>query len=394
MRETGSIEAKALFEIGGAIEELHQATAMLIEPEGHLLTSPDPERLSIARRVPLGVVGVITPWNFPLLLAMRSVAPALACGNAVVLKPDPQTPVVGGVLLCRLFKAAGLPAGVLGLVPGGAATGEALVTAPQIRMITFTGSSAVGRRVGELAGRELKKVALELGGNSPMLVLDDCALDAAVAAGAFGSFFHQGQICMATSRHIVHRRIVDAYIDALSAKAAALTVGDPMKPGIAIGPLINLKQRDRVHRIVTSSLAQGATLSAGGSYDQLFYRPTVLANVQPDMPAFHEEIFGPVAPIIVAEDDDHAVALANATEYGLAAAVQTGSLDRGLRVAKRLRAGMVHVNDQTVNDLTQCPMGGFGQSGNGARFGSLTNRDEFTEWQWLTASGTPKRLPF
>jgi benzaldehyde dehydrogenase (NAD) len=394
MRETGSVQAKALAEIGGAIEELHQAGAILIEPEGHLLSSPDPERISIARRIPLGVVGVITPWNFPLLLAMRSVAPALACGNAVVLKPDPQTAVVGGILLCQLFKEAGLPAGVLGLVPGAASTGEALVTAPEVRMITFTGSTAVGRRVGELAGRALKKVALELGGNCPMVVLEDCDLAAAVAAGAFGSFFHQGQICMATSRHIVHRQIVDAYVEALSAKAAALAVGDPTKPGIAIGPLINLKQRDRVHRIVTNSVAQGATLSIGGSYEQLFYRPTVLAGVQPDMPAFYEEIFGPVAPIVVAEDDDHAVALANATEYGLAAAVQTGALDRGLRLAKRLRAGMVHVNDQTVNDITQCPMGGLGHSGNGARFGSLTNRDEFSEWQWLTASSTPKRLPF
>jgi benzaldehyde dehydrogenase (NAD) len=394
IRETGSVEAKALFEIGGTIEELLQAAAMLIEPEGHLLTSPDPERLSLARRIPLGVVGVITPWNFPLLLAMRSVAPALACGNAVVLKPDPQTAVVGGVLLCELFREAGLPAGVLGLVPGGAATGEALVSDPQVRMITFTGSTAVGRRVGELAGRGLKKVALELGGNNPMIVLDDCELNAAVGAGAFGSFFHQGQICMATSRHIVHRRIADAYVESLAAKAATLAVGDPMRPGIAIGPLINARQRDRVHRIVTSSVAQGASLITGGSYEHLFYRPTVLADVRPEMPAFQEEIFGPVAPIVVAEDDDHAVALANATEYGLAAAVQTGSLDRGLRIAKRLRAGMVHVNDQTVNDLTQCPMGGVGQSGNGARFSSLTNRDEFTEWQWLTASGTPRRFPF
>jgi benzaldehyde dehydrogenase (NAD) len=394
MRETGSVQAKAEFEIGGAIDELQQAAAMLINPEGHLLTSADPERLSVARRVPLGVVGVITPWNFPLLLAMRSVAPALACGNSVVLKPDPQTGVVGGVLICQLFKEAGLPAGVFGLVPGGAIVGEALVTAPAVRMITFTGSTAVGRRVGELGGRALKKVALELGGNSPLLVLDDCDLKAAVGAGAFGSFFYQGQICMATSRHIVHRRIVDGYIEALAAKAAELTVGDPTKSGIALGPLINAKQRDRVHRIVTSSVTQGATLSFGGTFDGLFYSPTVLANVQLDMPAFREEIFGPVAPIIVADDDDHAVALANATEYGLAAAVQTGSLARGLRIAKQLRAGMVHINDQTINDVTQSPVGGVGNSGNGARFGSLTNYDQFTEWQWLTASGTPTEFQF
>jgi benzaldehyde dehydrogenase (NAD) len=394
MRETGSIEAKALFEIDVAIDELHQAAAVLIAPEGHILSSADPERLSLARRMPLGVVGVITPWNVPLLLAMRSVAPALACGNAVVLKPDPQTAIVGGVLLARLFDAAGLPPGVLCLTPGGAVTGEALITAPPVRMITFTGSTAVGRRVGELAGRALKKVALELGGNSPLIVLDDCDVAAAASAGAFGSFFHQGQICMATSRHIVHRRVADAYIETLAAKAKALTVGDPMIEGTALGPLINAKQRDRVHRIVTDSVSQGATLCAGGQYEKLFYRPTVLANVQLAMPAFHEEIFGPVAPIVIAEDDDHAVALANATEYGLAAAVQTGSIDRGMRMAKRLRAGMVHINDQTVNDVTQSPMGGVGHSGNGARFGSLTNLDEFTEWQWLTMSSTPKRYPF
>lgn len=393
-RETGSIEAKALYEVEGAIDELQHAAAMLIQPEGHLLASPEPGRMSLARRVPLGVVGVITPWNVPLLLAMRSVAPALACGNAVVLKPDPQTAVVGGVLLCALLAQAGLPAGTLTLVPGGAEAGEALVTSPGVRMITFTGSTAVGRRIGELAGRGLKKVALELGGNSPLLVLDDCDLEAAASAGAFGSFFHQGQICMATSRHIVQRRIVNDYIEALSTKARALTVGDPMTPGVAIGPLINLRQRDRVHRIVTSSLAQGARLAAGGDYEGLFYRPTVLADVLPEMPAFREEIFGPVAPIVVAEDDEHAIALANATEYGLAAAVQTRTLERGMQIAKRLKAGMVHVNDQTVNDLTQCPMGGVGQSGNGARFGSLVNYDEFTEWQWLTASSNPKRFPF
>jgi benzaldehyde dehydrogenase (NAD) len=356
-----------------------------------VLTSPDPQRLSIARRVPLGVVGVITPWNFPLLLAMRSVAPALACGNAVVLKPDPHTPVVGGVLLCRLFQAAGLPQGVLGLVPGSAATGEALVSATQVRMITFTGSTAVGRRVGELAGRNLKKVALELGGNSPLIVLDDCDLGAAVSAGAFGSFQHQGQVCMATSRHIVHRRIADLYIEGLASTAAKLLVGDPTRPGVAIGPLINLRQRDRVHRLVMDSVGRGARLCVGGTHEGLFYRPTVLADVIPGMPAFDEEIFGPVAPVTIAEDDEHALTLANASEYGLSAAVQTGSFDRGMSLARRLRAGMVHINDQTINDMPQCPMGGMGQSGNGSRFGSLTNRDEFTEWQWLTASGAPRR---
>jgi benzaldehyde dehydrogenase (NAD) len=394
VRETGGLRAKAQFEIASSANELQYCAAQILQPEGHILTSPDPSRLSIARRVPAGVVAVITPWNVPLLLAMRSVAPALAWGNAVVLKPDPQTPVCGGVVLARLFEEAGVPPGVFCLVPGGAEVGEALVSSPSVQVVTFTGSTAVGRRVGELAGRHLKKVALELGGNSPMVVLDDCDIALAASAGAFGSFFHQGQICMATSRHIVHRRVADEYLSVLTKKAAALPVGDPTRPDVAVGPIINRKQIDRVHRIVTESIAQGADLRTGGRFEGPFYQPTVLGGVLPSMPAFHEEIFGPVAPVIVAEDDDHAVELANATDYGLAAAVQTGSLERGLRIAGRLRAGMIHVNDQTVANVPQAPFGGMGQSGNGSRFSSLTNGDEFTVWQWLTAGSSPVRYPF
>ena len=192
----------------------------------------------------------------------------------------------------------------------------------------------------------------------------------------------------------MHRRVADSYVEALCTKAASLKVGNPAQAGISIGPLINRKQRDRVPQHRHPINLTGRYALPGGTFRQLFYQPTVLANVLPEMAAFQDEIFGPVAPVIVAEDDDHAVELANLTEYGLAAAVQTGSLDRGLRLARRLRAGMVHVNDQTVNDATQCPMGGFGQSGNGSRFGSLTNRDQFTEWQWLTASGTARQYGF
>ncbi len=394
VRETGAVSGKAMFEIAGAIGELRHSAALTLHPDGHLLHSPDPDRLSMARRVPLGLVGVITPWNFPLLLAMRSVAPALALGNAVVLKPDPHTPVSGGLLLARLFDEAGLPPGVFTVVPGGAEVGEALVSAPAVRMITFTGSTAVGRKVGELAGRHLKKVALELGGNSAMVVLDDADLDAAASCGAWGSFLHQGQICMATGRHIVLRPVADAYAAALAVKAAALPVGNPATDPVALGPIINRRQLERIHRIVTDTVSAGATLLTGGSFDGPFYRPTVLVGVKPGMPAFDEEIFGPVAPVIVADDEDHAVELANATDYGLAAAVHSGSLGRGLAVARRLRAGMVHVNDQTVNDLPHIPMGGMGQSGNGSRFGSLNNIEEFTEWQWTTLSATPARYPF
>jgi benzaldehyde dehydrogenase (NAD) len=315
-------------------------------------------------------------------------------GNAVVLKPDPQTPVSGGFLLARIFEDAGLPAGLLCVLPGGADVGEALTTAPPVRLVTFTGSTVIGRRVGELAGGALKRVSLELGGNSAMLILDDADLDAASSAGAWGSFLHQGQICMATSRHIVHRRVADAYVEKLAARASALPVGDPFRKQVAIGPLISEKQLKRVHGIVTDSVAAGSQLITGGTHEELFYKPTVLSHVGTETPAFQREIFGPVAPVTIAEDDDHAIALANDTSYGLAAAVQTGSLERGLRVARQLRAGMVHVNDQTVHDHPGIPMGGMGQSGNGTRFGSTTNQDEFTEWQWITASGSPARYPF
>jgi benzaldehyde dehydrogenase (NAD) len=394
IRETGGVTAKAGYEVAMAVGELFYAAALLTQPIGQILPSADTERMSLARRVPVGVVSVITPWNVPLVLSMRSVAPALALGNAVVLKPDPQTPVCGGFLLARIFEEAGLPAGLLSVLPGGAEVGEALVTAPVVRLVTFTGSSAVGRRVGQLAGSNLKKVSLELGGNSPMLVLDDCDLDAASSAGAWGSFLHQGQVCMATSRHIVLRKVADAYLEKLAARAAALPVGDPFRSEAAIGPLINEKQLKRVHGIVTDSVAAGANLVTGGTHDGLFYKPTVLGGVGTETRAFQEEIFGPVAPVTIAEDDDHAIALANSTGYGLAAAVQTGSVERGMRVARKLKAGMVHVNDQTINDHPGIPMGGMGQSGNGARFGSTTNLDEFTEWQWVTVSGKPARYPF
>src|SRR3984885_12612382 len=380
IRETGGVRAKAGYEIAMAVGELYHSAALLTQPIGQILPSAAPERMSLARRVPVGVVSVITPWNVPLVLSMRSVAPAIALGNAVVLKPDPQTPVCGGCLLARIFEEAGLPPGLLAVLPGGAEVGEALVTAPAVRLVTFTGSSAVGRRVGELAGRYLKKVSLELGGNSPILVLDDCDLDAASSAGAWGSFLHQGQVCMATSRHIVLRSVADAYLEKLAARAAALPVGDPFRGDVAIGPLINEKQLNRVHGIVRDSVAAGANLVTGGTHEGLFYKPTVLGGVTTGTRAFQEGIFGPVAPVTIAEDDDHAIELANSTGYGLAAAVQTGSVERGMRIARKLKAGMVHVNDQTINDHPGIPMGGMGQSGNGARFGSTTNLDEFTEW--------------
>jgi benzaldehyde dehydrogenase (NAD) len=394
IRETGGLRAKAEMEVQNSIEELLHSAAILILPEGHILPSRHPERLSLARRVPLGIVGVIAPWNVPMLLAMRSVAPAVALGNAVILKPDPQTPIAGGVAIARAFEEAGLPAGVFNILNGGAPVGEALVEAKGVRMITFTGSTAVGRRVGELAGKNLKRVALELGGKSPFIVLDDADLEAAASAGAFGSYLHQGQVCMASGRHIVLRKVAADYIDILTRKSAALPVGDPFRQEVAIGPLINAKQLARVDQIVQDTVTAGAKLMTGGTHDGPFYRPTVLADVRAGMPAYELEIFGPVAPVVIAEDEEDAIRIANDTDYGLSGAVQTSSLERGLRIARRIRSGLVHINDQTIADYAEIPFGGMGASGNGSRFGSMTNWEEFTEWQWMTVGGKPTRYPF
>ncbi|MFG2029857.1 benzaldehyde dehydrogenase [Streptomyces sp. NPDC048825] len=394
VREGGAVPGKAAFEVDLVLGELWEAAALPTQPWGHLLPASEPGRESVARRVPLGVVGVISPWNFPFILSVRAVAPALALGNAVVLKPDVQTAVSGGTLVARLFEAAGLPDGLLHVLPGDAGPGAALAEDPNVAMIAFTGSTAVGREVGATAGRTLKRVSLELGGNNALIVLDDADLEIASSAGAWGAFLHQGQVCMTAGRHIVLESVADEYLDRLAKRAQGLPVGDPFTGQVALGPLINERQRDNVHRIVEETVGAGAEVRAGGSYDGLFYQPTVLAGVTTSMPAFREEIFGPVAPVVVVRDEDEAVAVANNTEYGLVAAVQTGSPDRGRDLARRLRTGIVHINDQTLNNDAYAPFGGTGASGNGSRFGSQSSWDEFTQWQWVTYREQAHAFPF
>ncbi|MCK9510273.1 MAG: benzaldehyde dehydrogenase [Pigmentiphaga sp.] len=392
VRETGAIRPKAMFELTSILTHFHEAAAMPSHPQGLVLPSADGV-VSLARRVPHGVVGIISPFNFPLLLSNRSVAPALAVGNAVVLKPDPRTPVSGGVLLALIYQEAGLPDGVLQVLPGDAEAGEALCTDPNITMVSFTGSTAVGRRVGELAGRHLKKVALELGGKNSLIILDDADLDLAVSNGSWASWLHQGQICMSAGRHLVHRSIADAYISRMAEKARLLPVGDPYTQQVAIGPLITTRQVERVKRLVDDSVAGGARLEAGGKAEGNFYHPTVLSQVAPDSAIFREEIFGPVVAVTVFDTDDEAVALANDTEYGLSAGILTQSMSRGMAIGRRLNVGLVHINDQTVNDDGHMPMGGRGASGNGSRHGGPANWDEFSQWQWTTYRDTPPQYP-
>ena len=392
-RETGAILPKGQHEIREAITICHLASGLPMQAQGYVLPSV-PGRSSIARRVPHGVVGVISPFNFPLILTLRAVAPALAAGNAVVIKPDTRTPVSGGLMIARIFAEAGLPKDLLHVLPGDAEAGEALVIDPLVPMIAFTGSPAVGRRIGELAGRHLKKVSLELGGANNLIILEDADLDLAASNAAWGAWLHQGQICMASNHIYVHSSIAAQLTQRLVAKATHLPVGDGASGQVALGPLIDAKQRDRVHAMVQDSIQAGAKLEAGATFDGLFYKPTVLSGVKPGMRVFDEETFGPVANIITFDTDEEVIALANNNTGSLASAIISPAIGRAMAMGQRLKSGMVHINDQTVNDDCVNPFGGPGIAGNGTSVGGPADLEEYTQWQWITVKDTAPAYPF
>ncbi|GAA2420237.1 aldehyde dehydrogenase family protein [Streptomyces coeruleofuscus] len=387
VRESAGVPAKGDYEINAALAQLTHAVGLASLPRGEVLAPQASGGTSLAWRVPLGVVGVINPWNAPLLFAMRALAPALALGNTVLLKPDPLTPVSGGVLVARLFEDAGLPDGVLHVLPGGTETGQAVAADPHVAMVAFTGSAEVGRDVARVAGEGLKRVALELGGKNSLVVLEDADVDAAALAGAVSTFGYQGQACVAAGRHLVHADLVEAYTAALVGHARTLRVGDPRVEGVSVGPIISERLATRIERIVDESVAGGARVLTGGRRDGLFYPPTVLDHVDRAMPAFTEEIFGPVAPVIPFHSEAEAVEIANDTAYGLTAAVHSGSVPRATAVAEQLRTGMVHINDVSAKDAANAPFGGVGISGNGSRIGGTASLEEFTQWRWMTAPG-------
>ncbi|WP_167136984.1 benzaldehyde dehydrogenase [Diaminobutyricimonas sp. TR449] len=393
IRESGAILPKAQLETHIAANECYEASALPTHVQGDVLASSG-DHWSFARRRPAGVVSVIAPFNFPLILSIRSVAPALALGNTVLLKPDPRTSVSGGVVLMRVFEEAGLPTGALQLLPGGADVGAAVVEAPEVRVISFTGSTPAGRIVGETAARHLKRAHLELGGNNAMIVLPGADLDKAVSAGAFGSFMHQGQICMSTGRHLVHESIAAEYVAKLAAKADNLPVGDPATEQVALGPIIDAKQLARVGEIIRDSVAAGGRVAAGGAADGPFFRPTVLTDLTPSHRAWADEIFGPVAPVISFSTIDEAVDLVNASPFGLSVSI-LGEVGEAMKVADRVRSGKIHINEQTVMDEANAPFGGVGDSGTGSRFGgAAANIEAFTENQWLTMRPDIAPYPF
>jgi len=393
IRETGSIPPKAGIEIEHSAGFLRAAAAAAVEPAGRLVPSQDGRHEELLR-VPHGVVGVISPFNFPLILSVRAIAAALATGNAVVHKPDPRTPITGGIIIARLFEAAGLPANLLHIVPGGADVGAALCSDPNIAMVSFTGSPEVGSKVGEACGRHLKRVQLELGGKNALIIMDDADFSAAAANAALGAWLHQGQICMATGLILAPAAMADRLAEELAAKASRLPVGNPATDQCALGPLIADSEVTRIKGIVDDAVAQGARLLAGGTPTGRMFPATVLAGVTPGMRAFEEEIFGPVAVVVAYDSDDHAVELANLSDYGLAAGIIGTDLGRARAIGNRLRVGHLHINDQTVMASPFAPFGGRGRSGNGTRISGPAIWEEFTQWVWVTTRPQAVVYPF
>jgi aldehyde dehydrogenase (NAD+) len=394
VKEAGSTRVKADIELQLALFGMVEAASYPAHIEGKVIPASIAGKESRVYREPVGVVGVISPWNFPLHLSNRSVAPALALGNAVVIKPASDTPVTGGLLLARVYEEAGLPPGVLSVVIGaGSDIGNAFVEHPVPRVLSFTGSTAVGRSVGERAGRHIKKVCLELGGNSPFLVLADADLDRAVDAAVVGKFLHQGQLCMAINRFIVDAKVHDEFVERFAQRVSSLVYGDPAKAETVVGPLINQAQFDALDRKVKATLAEGARAVVRGQNEGLVYAPMLLTDVANGMPAAREELFGPVASVIRAGDEEEAIRLANETEYGLSASVFTRDAERGVMVARRIQAGMTHVNDMPFNDEPNTAFGGEKASGLG-RFGGQWAIDEFSTDHWISVQHAPRTYPF
>ena len=393
--EGGSWIGKSMFETSYASGVFRAAAATAYQVNGEILPS-EHGKMSLVMRVPLGVVTVISPWNFPMILSSRGFAPALAVGNCVVLKPSEETPVAGGLLFAEILAEAGLPPGVFNVVTCSrdnvAEVGDELISNPSVHGISFTGSTAVGSRIATQAGGLLKKCCIEAGGKDALIVLDDADIETAVNAATFGAFMHQGQICMSVERIIVADAVADEFTEKLVANTKTLGVGDPREMGNCIGPIINEKQLGKIREQVDEAVAAGADILCGGNNDGLFFEPTVLGNVTRDMRVFREETFGPVAPIIRAGSDDEAVTIANDCDYGLSAGIITRDEERGLSIAQRLRTGMAHINDSSVNDEPHVPFGGIGASGMG-RHGGKPGIDTFTELRWITLERGGRHYP-
>ncbi|WP_418595657.1 aldehyde dehydrogenase [Ponticoccus sp. (in: a-proteobacteria)] len=383
--EIGATEAWARFNCMLAADMLVEAASLTTQIKGEVIPSNRPGSTAMAVRQPAGVVLAMAPWNAPVILGVRSIATPLACGNTVVMKTSELCPRVHALII-EAVAEAGLPAGVLNAIsndPDDAADiVAALIEHPAIRRVNFTGSTRVGRVIGELAGRNLKPALLELGGKAPLIVLEDADIDAAVAAAGFGAYMNEGQICMSTERIITVGDAGDRFVEAFRAKVESLTAGDPRQGDTPLGSLVNMAAAERIENLVTDALDKGATLIAGGGRGTML-NAAALDHVTGDMRIYTEETFGPVVAIIRAGSVDEAVRIANESEFGLSAAVFGRDTMAALAVAKRIESGICHVNGPTVHDEAQMPFGGVKSSGYG-RFGGVWGVQEFTELRWIT----------
>lgn len=384
-----------------ATDQAIEAATFPRRMKGEQAASNIPGKENFVQHKPQGVVTIISPWNFPLNLSGRAIAPAIAAGNAVVLKPATNTPITGGLLIAKLYEEAGLPDGLLNVVTGyGSEIGDRVVGHPESDVVAFTGSTPVGRGVAAKAGENLSVAAMELGGNNGHIVTADADIEAAVDSAVFGSFVHQGQVCISINRHIVHEDVYDEYIERLTERAESLPVGSAHDPETVVGPIINESQRDEMLGYVEETVEAGATLETGGETiemegvnDSLLVAPTVLSDVTNDMSAACFEHFGPIAPIIPFSDIDEAVEIHNDTEYGLSGSVHAGDIGTGMQIAERMDTGMVHVNDQPINDEAHIPFSGTKASGVGG-YNSTDILEEVTEKKWISLQHEPREFPF
>ena len=396
MGEIGATAGWALFNLALAAGMVREAAAITTQITGEVIPSDKPGTLAMALREPVGVILGIAPWNAPIILGVRAIAVPLACGNSVILKASENCPRTHG-LIVEAFAEAGFPDGTVNLVTNapedaGDVVG-ALIDAPQVRRINFTGSTRVGRIIAKRAAEHLKPVLLELGGKAPLVVLEDADLDEAVKAAAFGAFMNQGQICMSTERIIVVDSVADEFAARFKDKVSSMAVGDPREGKTPLGAVVDRRTVECVTGLVEDALEKGADRLTGGETTQNVLMPAhVIDRVTPEMRLFREESFGPVVAIARARDAEHAVELANDTEYGLSASVFTRDIVKGLEIARRIQSGICHVNGPTVHDEAQMPFGGMKASGYG-RFGGKAGIDAFTELRWITVETQPGHYP-
>ncbi|MEU8678960.1 aldehyde dehydrogenase family protein [Streptomyces sp. NPDC048560] len=392
--ELGGTRFKAEYEVGVCQEFLRAAAGQALRPMSRLLPSPVDGKENRLHRVPVGVIGVISAFNFPFLVTMKSVAPALALGNAVVVKPHQNAPIVGGALVARIFEEAGLPAGLLNVVvTDSAEIGDAFIAHPVPKVISFTGSDRVGRHIAATASGLFKRVILELSGNSALVVLEDADIDYAVEAAVFSRFLYQGQVSMAANRILVDRPVEAEFTERFTAAVAGLRTGDPRDPDTRIGPVISAFQADSLTALVDQAIADGATALVRGRTRGNLVEPTVLAGLSEDSPLLVQEIFGPVALLVPFEGEDEAVRIVNDSPYGLSGAVHTGDVERGVRFARRIVSGMFHVNDSTVQDDPLVAFGGEKMSGMG-RLNGEAAVEAFTTQKWMSIQHGRTHFPF